>query len=299
MADARVKPLDFRRAALRGLNIEIYTVSELRRRIGDERLRPTFRYEFHLLLAVTQGECTHLIDFRPVHCGPGSLLSIQPAQAHRFNFEQDWDGWMVVFRPEFLLSSQPLLPVSELRYGVGFDVVPQHLALEGGEFQIIKDAIDQMRKDATIEAPTEQIHSLLRHQLYALVLRLNIQYVQRQDDENPTSASLVRFRKFQRLVEDNFAKWHQVTDYAGALHCSEKSLTRAAVEASGFKAKAFIASRINLEGKRLLAQTDFTIAAISQRLGFDDTANFVKFFKRETGATPGEFRREQFEARGV
>jgi AraC-like DNA-binding protein len=52
-----------------------------------------------------------------------------------------------------------------------------------------------------------------------------------------------------------------------------------------------------LEAKRLLAYTTLPIALIGDRLGFDDPTNFVKFFKREAGCTPGEFRRRQGEAR--
>jgi AraC-like DNA-binding protein len=98
---------------------------------------------------------------------------------------------------------------------------------------------------------------------------------------------------FQRLVERSFWKRHRVVEYADLLGCSEKSLTRAAMEVAGVKAKAFITSRINLEAKRLLAHTALSIALIGERLGFPDPTNFVKFFKREVGCTPGEFRRRQ------
>ena len=58
-------------------------------------------------------------------------------------------------------------------------------------------------------------------------------------------------------------------------------------------AKAFIAARINLEAKRLLVHTDWPVALIAERLGFDEATNFSKFFKRESGATPAQFRRRQ------
>jgi AraC-like DNA-binding protein len=98
-------------------------------------------------------------------------------------------------------------------------------------------------------------------------------------------------------VEKTFWKWHRVADYANPLGCSEKSLARAAMEVAGVNAKAFITSRINLEAKRLLGHTALSIALIGERLGFEDPTNFVKFFKREVGCTPGEFRRRQAEVR--
>ena len=58
-------------------------------------------------------------------------------------------------------------------------------------------------------------------------------------------------------------------------------------------AKAFIASRISLEAKRLLVHTDLSVTLIAESLGFEEATNFIKFFKREAGCTPAEFRREQ------
>lgn len=200
---------------------------------------------------------------------------------------------MVMFRPEFLLSSQTSLPLSDLRLAVGFEGLVNHMLLEQREFQILTGTVDRMREDMTLATSSEHIHALLRHQLYELILRLTILCDQRREQEQSTSKALSRFKSFQKLVEQNFVDWHQVADYADALACSQKSLTRATLEVTGASAKSFISSRVNLEAKRLLVQSDSTISTISGQLGFDDTTSFVKFFKRETGLTPGEFRRRQ------
>jgi AraC-like DNA-binding protein len=65
------------------------------------------------------------------------------------------------------------------------------------------------------------------------------------------------------------------------------------MEAAGTNAKAFIASRISLEAKRLLVHTDVSVTLIAESLGFSEATNFIKFFKRETGCTPAEFRQQQ------
>lgn len=83
-----------------------------------------------------------------------------------------------------------------------------------------------------------------------------------------------------------------IASYADALGCTEKSLTRAAREASGQNAKAVIAARIVLEAKRLLAHADRPIYLIAEGLGFAEATNFAKFFRRETGLTPAGFRAE-------
>ena len=87
--------------------------------------------------------------------------------------------------------------------------------------------------------------------------------------------------------------WHQVRQYAESLNCSERKLTRAALDAVGMSAKTYLTSRIMLEAKRLLAHTSSSITSIGEGLGFDETTNFIKFFKRKAGCTPSEFRRKR------
>jgi transcriptional regulator GlxA family with amidase domain len=41
--------------------------------------------------------------------------------------------------------------------------------------------------------------------------------------------------------------------------------------------------------KRLLADTGITVAECARRTGFDDPANFSKFFRARAGIAPGEF----------
>src|SRR5262249_29256836 len=94
--------LDYRPPGSNPLDLEIFSMSDLRQRVGKEFFQATHRYSFYLLLCVASGECTHVVDFEAVACHRGSLLSIEPAQTHRFGSDPSWDGWIVLFRPEFL-----------------------------------------------------------------------------------------------------------------------------------------------------------------------------------------------------
>jgi AraC-like DNA-binding protein len=38
---------------------------------------------------------------------------------------------------------------------------------------------------------------------------------------------------------------------------------------------------------------DMPVSSIAEKLGFDEATNFSKFFRREVGCTPAEFRRLQ------
>lgn len=279
-------PLFLYRPIGHALDIEIFHVSDLRRRATPAAIRAPHRYDFHMLVCVTQGEVTQWVDFRPVSCAPGSLLVLRPGQVHSLGNSQDWEGWMVLFRSEFLPPDAQT--TADLLPALGLDTLAEHITLAPPDFDATVEAIARMRQDATRAAPPKGTNALLRYQLCALILRLGI--LKDQQAGATTSQGLQRFARFRRLVEQNFAAWHQVAAYADALGCTEKSLTRAAKSASGQNAKAVIAARITLEAKRLLAHSDRPVYLIAEGLGFAEATNFAKFFKRETGATPVGFR---------
>lgn len=69
--------------------------------------------------------------------------------------------------------------------------------------------------------------------------------------------------------------------------------TRLFVEASGMSPHRFIAQcRIRL-AKELLSNGELPIKAAAVECGWENASDFCRFFRRQTGLTPGEFRRRQ------
>ncbi len=285
-----IQRLGYQPQALYRLDLEAFSVADLRLRAKEE-LRLTHRYEFHTVVCVTQGTCTQMVDFQSVTCAPGSLLVVRAGQAHNYGPDEDWDGWNLLFRPEFVL---PVSTTShDLKLSLDLERLPEHMVLSDPELRKATDLLQQMREDTLLDAPQEDVHALLRHQLHTLLTRLSILQGRRQTQAPLISPASQRFQRFQQLVDKRFAEWHQVADYANQLGYTEKSLARAVAAAAGTTAKAFIAARINLEAKRLLVHLDMPVATIAEKLGFDEPTNFSKFFKREVGCTPAEFRKRQ------
>ncbi|MDQ1833822.1 helix-turn-helix domain-containing protein [Massilia scottii] len=288
--NADIQRLGYRPQASYQLDVEVFSVSDLRYR-AKEQLRLTHRYEFHTLVCVTQGKCTQMVDFKSVSCAPGSLLVLRAGQAHNYGRDEEWDGWNVLFRPEFVV---PVAATShDLKRARDLERLPEHMVLSGQELRKVTDLLEQMREDTLIDAPQADVHALLRHQLHTLLARLIILQGSRQAREPLVSAASQRFKRFHQLVEERFAQWHQVADYASELGYTEKTLARAVLASMGMSAKVFIATRIALEAKRLLVHTDLSVVTIAEKLGFDEPTNFSKFFKREAECTPMEFRRRQ------
>jgi AraC-like DNA-binding protein len=286
---ATVDQLEYRPRG-RELDVEVFLFSDLRRRVTRAELLALYHYSFHTLVCVTEGDVIQQVDFQPVTCSAGSLLVLRPGQVHSFGSDEGWDGWMVLFRAEFLPSETQT--TADLLPALGLDRLPDHLSLSAPDFQAVSEVIARMRLDVASDALPKDLHALLRFQLSSLLLRLTILQDRHVSTTVARSPGVQRFARFRRLVEQNYAGWHQVSAYAAALACTEKSLTRAALEATGQSAKSVITARIALEAKRLLAHTDRPIYLIAEGLGFEEATNFGKFFKRETDFTPLGFRQQ-------
>ena len=74
------------------------------------------------------------------------------------------------------------------------------------------------------------------------------------------------------------------------LNVSTKTLTNCVYESSHSTPLKIINDRVILEAKRQLLHSSLKIKEIAFYLGFEDPSYFVKFFKRQTGYLPAEFR---------
>ncbi len=273
-----------------GLDLEIFPASELRRRAGKADLGQPHRIGFHLLVLVTGGRCTHVVDFVPTACAPGSLLALRPGQVQRFDTDAPWDGWLLMFRSELLQPRERTASVAELAVSQLLEEMPVHRGLSASDLQTVTDCVARMFQDTQLACAAEWVQALLRSQLDALLIRLCL--IQEHDAQARGAAPVLmqRFRRYRLAVEQAFPRQHRVAQYARQLGCSERSLNRATMDIAGVSAKAFLSQRIVLEAKRLLAHTASPVSVIANQLGFEETTNFVKFFRRETTDTPGAFR---------
>ncbi|MFD0576773.1 helix-turn-helix transcriptional regulator [Dactylosporangium darangshiense] len=77
---------------------------------------------------------------------------------------------------------------------------------------------------------------------------------------------------------------------------SPARLTEAVKAATGETPRRLIRRAQALEARRLLARTSLSVAQVGRATGFDDPAYFCRFFRREVGVTPGQYREKHQES---
>lgn len=96
--------------------------------------------------------------------------------------------------------------------------------------------------------------------------------------------------KFIGLVQQNFKKERFLDFYADQLEISPKHLSRTMKTVTGFSAVEWIERYVILEAKVLLKSTNMNIQQISDELNFPSQSFFGKYFKKNVGMSPKEFR---------
>lgn len=84
-----------------------------------------------------------------------------------------------------------------------------------------------------------------------------------------------------------------VLEIAEYCHTSERTLLRHFKEATGFTPKQYIIQLKVEKAKQSMEQGKISIEEISDDLGYSDTSNFIKVFKKIAGITPSEFKAKQ------
>lgn len=94
----------------------------------------------------------------------------------------------------------------------------------------------------------------------------------------------------RRLVEENFRTQRQIAFYADMLAMTADRLNEHVKRATGVTVGHLIRRRVLTEAKRELVFTSRPIHDIAYDLEFTDPSHFARFFRKQTGMTPHDFR---------
>jgi AraC family transcriptional regulator, transcriptional activator of pobA len=98
--------------------------------------------------------------------------------------------------------------------------------------------------------------------------------------------------QFPILSERQTIRLKNANEFASQLSIHTNHLNKALKEVTGKTTSDHISETVIREAKAMLQNRDWAIASIGHCLGFEHGANFNIFFKRQTGRSPSQFRKE-------
>lgn len=245
------------------------------------------RHTFYEIVYLLRGGGAHVLDSAAEELRPPQLAVITPGQVHRWHDATRLRGWVLLFNEDFLLDHPEDREV--LRRMARRPLLP----LAGEQAHALLGLVHELNSE--FRQRTSGYGSVLRSLLHVLIVRAGRSSA---DSTAPATGAAPRddragalARGLQHLLADPEALTEPLGSLAARLQVTAGYLTEAVRQATGRTPGRLMRDARVLEAKRLLIGTELTVRQVAARVGYPDPAYFGRFFRRETGLTPGGFRR--------
>jgi AraC family transcriptional activator of pobA len=268
--------------------IQVETIAS-RSSIHEWTIRAHRHRNLFQILLIERGGGEMTFDLAKLPFAAPAAILVPAATAHGFHFEpKTTDGWVVSFTEDAVgvPGDRTGKALARLRMLAVHPIVP------------IGDEGERARLSALCQELSEE-HGLAREG-YPLAMRgllmLIAVGVARLAASHARSGSVTLYpadgtvARLRALVDAFFRQERLLGFYAEKLGMTVDRLNDHVKRATGVTASHLIRQRVLIEAKRRLVFTAQQIHDIAEELGFTDASHFARFFRKQTGTTPHEFR---------
>ncbi len=241
--------------------------------------REVHRHDFYELLWFTdvRPNQVHYIDFNKYPIANNQAFLLWPDQVHSID-KLHKRGFVLAISKDFFerLIGNEISRV--LGCSTSFTVV-----IPDDWLQVLNTLMDLIR----IEYDGACRPSILESYLRSWFLHC----IEVQKQINPIPHNDPRLQTLIGFIEVHYRKQRHADFYAKQLSISAKRLNELTSKSFGKTISQMINDRLILEAKREIGYIEKPIKEISYELGFSEPAYFTRFFGKQTGYSPLEFRR--------
>ena len=269
------------------LLIDVVALKDIKKYLSDHSLHALTYYDITL---ITDGEGFFRIDETNHQVKVSDVLFSQPYQLREWDTQHIADGYALIFEEEFLLSffNDPNF-INNISFFKKY-CNNSRLKLSTSVFEQINFLMQQI-KDEIDKYAVKNKH-ILRALLYQVLMTLDRAFIG-QYAIAPQSDSRNYVDRFLTFVHADFQINHEVQYYAEKLYLTPNYLNELVKKVTGMPAKQIIQTKLINESKKYLLYSDLTVAEISERLSFETPSYFIRFFRKRTGCTPLQYRKDQ------
>lgn len=245
------------------------------------------RHNFYLLVLFTHGSGTHEIDFTKYTIKPGSLFVLQPGQIHHWQLSDDIEGYIFFYSQESYNLYFGNKKIEDYPFYQSVMNQPE-IIFHTNELVAILPYFDLMIRESQSSHPKKE--EKLLNLLDCIHIEIARKYL--AEVTHTTHSYNYKIQQLEQLLEQYYTIEKLPSFYAEKMNITLKHLNRISKTILNQTITELIANRVVLEAKRLLTDASKTINQVADNLGFENYSYFTRLFKKQTGMTPGEFRKK-------
>ncbi len=245
------------------------------------------KISFFVIVIITEETGRHSINYKDYRFKKGTVFTLRKNSIHKF-YKAKAKGKFLVFTEDFVIRNSDKIGTLKLFQLFNEMLGSPKLQLnknDFGEINLLVDQIHQEFANKNDQHSLEIIRSLSQVIIHKL-FRIKLKDIENLGDEKYH----LKFIKLQELVEKDCFESKHVSYYANKLGVTSRTLNNITQSVIGKHAKAFIDDIVILQIKRLLVNSQLSFTEIAYQSGFDDPTNFFKYFRKNTGFSPKEFK---------
>lgn len=251
------------------------------------RIYPSDRSVFingHTFLLLTEGEAHISINGQDYNLSESDLVILAPIHSVRLCRIEPGSRCQILLASKYFLNESLSLPYIQL-----YNRPIIHLS--STESKLLSSCMSRIRK--SIKEEKHQLYQeLVLNALQYFLIELNNTLItgHRFRQTSGTDRENIVFNRFISLLLKHYRDEHNTAYYAGELNMSIQNLCRIIKKVANVTPNEFISEMLFTEARRLLSETDMPTQQIASDLKFSDQSAFGKFFKRQAGVSPSEYR---------
>lgn len=253
----------------------------------DFDIKPHVHDALIQVLYITAGGGETFIDGRTWTVEAPCLIVVPAHSVHGFHFRSDIDGHVITAAQPALESLAMTAAPDLLEFMRTPTVLSVDPDVERGT------PLDTLFQSIGHEAESHErwqftAGAALTITLFVKIGRLSESARLSASSEQRTMAA--RIERFRALLDRHCRERRPVASYADAMGVTTGQLSRICRATFGVSAIEAIDARSIHEAKRLLGYSNLSVKQIASELGFQDEAYFGRFFRKQTGLRPTEYR---------
>lgn len=270
--------------------LEFCIRGDLSETVEGEMAQKVHRHPFYEMIYIEKCDGEHIVDYKKYTNLENVVFLIKPGQTHYWRNVTSASGKLIYFTENFLFhSSMGLSSIWEIQLFKNIADNPAvYISQENARY--INVFFDIMLKE--YEDKKTSYADVLRSSLNILLVHFQRQHNSLQEKKVFIQESSEIVERFENIIDQKVGENLSVKEYAYELGVSTSYLNMQTQKAKGISPGAMIKKAQLTEIKRLLLNTSLNISEISDKLNFQDIAYFCRFFKKETGLSPTDFRKE-------